>query len=147
MVVHGQIEELAGRDQLAGNGPVLGRRCGISAWVIVHDDDSRGRLCDRGAEYFAWVHQRAVEQPSCDQDITEHLALTVQREKMELLNRQITQPGLEETNDIIRLAYSRQRCSALAAHPRRQLESGEQSCGLGGPDTRQTEQLRRRTCR
>ena len=63
--------------------------------MIVDHDDSRSGLRDGGAEDLAWVHERAVEESPGDEDLSQHPALAVEREEMELLDLKIPEARRE----------------------------------------------------
>src|SRR5690348_5412534 len=141
MVVQRQVQQASRGGQLLRDRPIFRRRGRVAARVIVHDDDTRRGLRDRGAEHLSRMHQGTVEQPASDQDLAQDLALTVQREEVKLLDLQVAQPATKQAGDIVRFPDSHRRRPLFAREPGTQLEGGEQPGRLGGPDARGLQQL------
>ena len=74
-----------GRHQLPGHRTIFGRRRGIAARVIVHQNDTGSGLGNGSPEHLTRVHQGAVEQPSGDQDVPQDPASGVERQQVEFL--------------------------------------------------------------
>ncbi len=87
------------------------------------------------------MDERAVEQPAGHENIPQDLALTVEREQMELLDREIAQARLEQAHNVFRLADARQRGATLARDSSGQLERRDQPRGFAGPDTHEPHQF------
>ena len=109
--------------------------------MVVHDDDPRCGFGDGGAEDFPRVDERAVEQPAGDEDVSQDLALAIQREEVKLFDSEIAQARLEEADDVLRLANARQRRATLTRESGGELERRDQTSGLAGPDAREAHQL------
>ena len=86
--------------------------------MVVHHDNARGRLGDGGPKDLARMDQRAVEEAAGDQDLAQHLALAVQRQKVKLLDLEIAQPRLEQ-------CVRRPRARGCAVRPAGLLPPGE----------------------
>src|SRR4051794_5702181 len=78
VIVDRHVDDASRVDQLPGHRPIVGRRRGITGWMIMRDDDPRRGLRDRAAKHLARVHQRAVEDPARDEEVAHHRALAVQ---------------------------------------------------------------------
>jgi len=61
VIEHGDLEDRSGSHEIAGDPDVRLRRAGISAGVIVDQDDAVRRGDDRRAEHFPSVNQQAVQ--------------------------------------------------------------------------------------
>jgi len=68
--------------------------------MVVHEDDSRSILHDRGAEDLAGMNQGGIENAPRDLDIGQYAMLGIQQKCMEFLVREIPQPGPHEAEDI-----------------------------------------------
>ena len=63
MVVHGDVQETPGVDQLARDGAVVRARRGVPAGVVVRHDDARRAESDGEPEDFPGMHQGGIEDP------------------------------------------------------------------------------------
>ncbi len=78
MVVHGQVEQSSRLNELSSNGPILRRRRGVAARVIMYNNNTGSSLGDGSPEHFPGVNQGAIEQAASDEDVPQDLALAVQ---------------------------------------------------------------------
>src|SRR5260370_28491149 len=62
VVVHAQVEQPCAFDQLARQADVLPARRGVTARVVVQQDDRRGRFQDGRLEDLAPVHETGRER-------------------------------------------------------------------------------------
>jgi hypothetical protein len=114
--------------------------------MIVHHDDSSGRLGDRRAEHLAGMHQRTVEEASGNEDIAEHTALAVESQQMELFHRQVAQPGSQHADDVLGLPNPECCRTGLRHEAAGYFEGGKETSRFGGTDARGLLQLSRRPC-
>jgi len=110
--------------------------------VVVHNNDSGRGLGDRGSKHFPRMNQGAVQQPARYQHLAKNLTLTVQREQVELLDLEITQPGTKQTKNVFGFPYSLHRPSLFPRGAGTQFEGGDESAGLGGTDAPGAQELR-----
>jgi hypothetical protein len=61
MVVHGNVQETPGVDQLPCDGAIIGARGRVPARVVVGHDDARRAEGDGEPEHFARMHEGGVE--------------------------------------------------------------------------------------
>src|SRR5688572_1828761 len=109
--------------------------------MVVHNDDSGRRLGYGRAENFPWMYQRTVQQPPGDEYLTQDLALTVQREQVELLDLKVSQPGAKQAQHIFRFPDSLHRRTLLPGTPGSELKGSQETSGLGGTNARRPQQL------
>ena len=102
--------------------------------MVVHNNDPGRGLGDRGSKHFPRMNQGAVQQPARYQHLAKNLTLTVQREQVELLDLEITQPGTKQTKDIFGFPNPLHRRSLFPRSAGPQFEGGDEPAGLGGPD-------------
>jgi hypothetical protein len=145
MVIDRQVEEATRLDQLAGDRPVLGRGGGIAAGVIVsHDDPGRG-LGNCRPEDLPRMDQGAVEQAPGNENIPDDPGLAVEGEEVELLNRQVPEPGTQQGGHIGGITNGGEWPSLLLPEARGQLEGRHQPRRLRGAHPEGPGQLGRRT--
>ena len=63
--------------------------------MVVHEDDRRRPLGDRLPKHLARMHERRIENPARDRDVTLQPVLRVQHRDVKLLDRQVLQPRRE----------------------------------------------------
>src|SRR3989454_425750 len=83
MVVHGNVQETPGVDQLARDGPVIRAGRGVAARVVVGDDDARRAKGDGEPEHFAGMHEGGIEDPPRDFLDGDHAGLRVEHDHEE----------------------------------------------------------------
>ena len=138
---------MAGSHQLPGHRAILRRRGRIPARVIMHQNDTRGRLGDGSAKHFPRVDQRTVEQAPGDEHIPEHPGPGIQGQQVKFFDLKVSQPAPDEFNDIGWLRDPGNGGPFLPGNPVGQLEGCQQPGGLRPSDTRCQEQFARRAGR
>src|SRR5574338_932800 len=127
MVMQRQIQQLPGSNQLAGNSAVFGGWGGITAGMVVHHDDAGGRLGDGGAENFAGMHERAIEDAASDEHFAQHPALAVEGQQVEFFDGKVTEPRREAAGHVLRLSYARGERALLAGKPGANFEGSDET--------------------
>ncbi len=122
VVVHRDVEQAAGRHQLFGHRPIVRRRHGITARVIVHEDDRRGAFRDRLAKHLARVHERGVQDPARDRHVPFQPMLRIQYRHVKLLDRQVFQPRGEDRHHVPGRPHGRPILARFGRHPASQFE-------------------------
>ena len=123
---------------LAGDCPVVRRWGGISGWMIVNQDH-RGSAFDHSQpEYLAGGDQRSVQGSPGHQSLADHAVTRVEKEGVELLLGQVSEPGPEQDVDVPRTLYSFAFSGPLCRGAPPEFE-GSQHAGSGGrPHSRHT---------
>jgi hypothetical protein len=85
MIVNRDAEQFAAGDELLGDDPVVDRRCRISGWVVVDQDN---RCCagrDGACEHLTRMNERGIQNPARDYDrgSARKAMLTIQRQNPE----------------------------------------------------------------
>src|SRR5687768_10024755 len=63
MIEQFDFEELAGSYQISRHANISVRWCGITAWMIMHENDGRGACNDGQAKYLSWVNENRIHGP------------------------------------------------------------------------------------
>src|SRR2546427_727040 len=79
MVVHGDVQQPPGVNQLARDSAVVGVWRGVAARVIVGHDDARRTEGDGEPEHFTRMHERGIEDSPRDFLDGDHAGLGVKR--------------------------------------------------------------------
>ncbi len=117
----GDAEQYAGIDEAVRELQVLRRRLGITAGVIVNEDDLRRATPKRGREDLAGVHEAGGQGPLRDALEPDGSRPSVEHEHPEGLHRKRTEPRPKVRGDVSGLG-----------------DPGRQRRGLGeGPDQRE----------
>src|SRR3989442_12883213 len=66
MVVHGNVQEAPGVDELPRDSAVIRAWRGVAAGVVMRHDDARRAESDCEPEHFAGMHQGGIEDPPRD---------------------------------------------------------------------------------
>ena len=109
--------------------------------MIVHYDDPRGGLGNRGTKDLPGMHQRAVQQPTRDKHVAEHLTLAIECEQMKLLDLQVAQLIPKEMDHVLRFADPRRRGAFLPGMSDAELDGCQQPSGLGRADSAGAQKL------
>jgi len=107
----------------------------------MHNNDTGRGLGDRGSKHFPRMNQGAVQQPARYQHFPKNLTLTVQREQVKFLDREISQPATKQTKDVFGFPYSLHRRSLFPRGAGTQFEGGDEPASLGGTHAPRAQEL------
>jgi len=137
VVVYGDVQQSAGRDELLGDRAIVRRRHRIAAGMIVDEDDRRRPLGDRLSKNLARVHEGRRQQPTRDRHIAFQPMLRVEHGHVKLLDGQVFRPDPSKPASWNRGAYLVNGPGHCAeCHSERNFAGGivEDRRFAGGPD-------------
>ena len=83
MIQHFDLHQLPGTDEVARHFDIGLARRRVAAWVVVHQDDGRGRRNDGSTEHLARMHQQRVHQADGHKLMPLHTLTRVQEQHRE----------------------------------------------------------------
>ena len=127
--------DFARRHESRGQADVIPARRRVAGRVIVKEHDS-GRTCDgSGSEHLTWMHQARVERADRDESSLQQPQFRIEQHDTELLDRPGSELRQQVCSNITCVHKLRPLGRGAGQGPSAKLDSGENLCRLGAPDT------------
>src|SRR6266705_5285436 len=135
VVKNPNANDLSGRDEAVGQGPVFRTRLRISARVIVHEDDGRGRLPDGRDEGFPQMYDTQRQAPLRHRHVPYDGVLAVQQDRLEDLPAKVPHEGTVVTKHVLAGRHPLPRGQRSGHGPFPDFHRRLDESGLGRPDS------------
>jgi hypothetical protein len=133
VVEHRDPQQFPGPDQAGGHLEIFRARGGIAARVVVHQDQRRGGLPQRGPEYLAGVDQARRQGSLGHDDLAQHAVTAIQQQEHEALVRDVPQAWMEVSVHVSRVPHGVTGTQTPRSQAATQFLRGHQSRALRRP--------------